>query len=66
MLEHFDSFPMPTRQGIIKAVATAPESRHIDVLKEELRWIVSHEKQKRQAEKVVVKRKRHPVSVGVH
>ena len=66
MLEHFDSFPMPTRQGIIKAVATAPESRHIDVLKEELRWIVSHDKQKRQAEKVVVKRKRHPVSVGVH
>ena len=66
MLEHFDSFPMPTRQGIIKAVATAPESRHIDVLKEELRWIVSHEKQKRQAEKTVVKRKMRSTSVGVH
>lgn len=46
MLEHFESFPLPTRQGIIQAVAKAPESRHIDVLKEELRWIVSHEKQK--------------------
>jgi len=46
MLEHFSSFPMPTRQGIIQAVAGAPDSRHIDVLKEELRWIVSHEKQK--------------------
>jgi len=46
MLEHFESFPLPTRQGIIQAVAHAPESRHIDVLKEELRWIVSHERQK--------------------
>jgi len=46
MLEHFESFPLPTRQGIIQAVAGAPDSRHIDVLKEELRWIVSHEKQK--------------------
>lgn len=62
MLEHFDSFPMPTRQGIIQAVAHAPESKHIDVLKEELRWIVSHEKQKRQIEKRSVR----PVSVGVH
>ncbi|HEY9079725.1 hypothetical protein [Magnetovibrio sp.] len=66
MLEHFNSFPMPTRQGIIQAVASAPESRHIDVLKEELRWIVSHEKQKRQAEKLVVKRKTRSGSAGVH
>lgn len=51
MLEHFGSFPLPTRQGIIQAVAKAPEGRHIDVLKEELRWIVSHERQKKQAHK---------------
>jgi len=66
MLEHFDSFPTPTRQGIIQAVATAPDSRHIDVLKEELRWIVSHEKQKRQAIKLAAKRPKRPLSTGVH
>lgn len=66
MLEHFESFPMPTRQGIIQAVAKAPESRHIDVLKEELRWIVSHEKQKRQADKMAAKRKGKVQSGGVH
>lgn len=60
MLEHFESFPLPTRQGIIQAVAKAPESRHIDVLKEELRWIVSHERQKQ----AVIKQKR--AEVGVH
>jgi len=57
MLEHFESFPLPTRQGIIQAVAKAPESRHIDVLKEELRWIVAHDKQKRQAKKKNIQRK---------
>lgn len=51
MLEHFNSFPLPTRQGIIQAVSGAPDNRHIDVLKEELRWIVSHERQKKQAER---------------
>lgn len=53
MLEHFNSFPLPTRQGIIQAVAQAPDSRHIDVLKEELRWIVSHERQKQKAEQTL-------------
>ncbi|MBF0247560.1 MAG: hypothetical protein HQL36_05745 [Alphaproteobacteria bacterium] len=57
MLEHFESFPMPTRQGIIEAVANAPDSRHIDVLKEELRWIVSHTRQKRMAEKELLTKK---------
>ena len=61
MLEHFESFPLPTRQGIIQAVAKAPESRHIDVLKEELRWIVSHEKQK-----LSVKRNQKTQSIQVH
>lgn len=51
MLEHFHSFPVPTRQGIIHAVAKAPDSRHIDVLKEELRWIVSHDRQLKQAQR---------------
>lgn len=63
MLEHFESFPLPTRQGIIQAVAKAPESKHIDVLKEELRWIVSHERQKQHAEKSI---KRPTQSGGVH
>ncbi|MCW8915674.1 MAG: hypothetical protein OQK24_07450 [Magnetovibrio sp.] len=62
MLEHFESFPMPTRQGIIQAVANAPDSRHIDVLKEELRWIVSHEKQQAQAKRKASQR----LSGGVH
>lgn len=63
MLEHFESFPTPTQQGIIQAVAHAPDSRHIDVLKEELRWIVSHEKQKRLAEKQAVQRQQFGASV---
>ncbi len=66
MLEHFNSFPTPTRQGIIQAVAQAPESRHIDVLKEELRWIVSHEKQKRQTEKLAAKRHSRTPAKGIH
>jgi len=66
MLEHFNSFPVPTREGIIKAVAGAPESRHIDVLKEELRWIVSHHKQKRLVEQTAPKRNMFKASGGVH
>lgn len=65
MLEHFESFPLPTRQGIIQAVAKAPESKHIDVLKEELRWIVSHERQMQSAVKQGTARQTQP-SVGVH
>ena len=66
MLEHFESFPTPTRQGIIQAVANAPESRHIDVLKEELRWIVSHEKQKAHAERLAKRVARENKAFGVH
>lgn len=66
MLEHFESFPLPTRQGIIQAVAGAPESRHIDVLKEELRWIVSHERQKVQAKRDLVNRPGRSITGGIH
>jgi hypothetical protein len=66
MLEHFNSFPLPTRQGIIQAVAKAPESRHIDVLQEELRWIVSHERQKKQAEKKTTGRGAVANRHGIH
>lgn len=62
MLEHFNSFPLPTRQGIIQAVAQAPESRHIDVLQEELRWIVSHERQKNQVKRAAAANQ----SLGLH
>lgn len=62
MLEHFNSFPLPTRQGIILAVAKAPESRHIDVLQEELRWIVSHERQKNQVKRAAATN----ASAGLH
>lgn len=66
MLEHFNSFPLPTREGIIRAVAGAADSRHIDVLKEELRWIVAHDKQKRLVVKRTAQRMSTPVSGGVH
>ncbi len=51
MLENFYRLPIPTRKGIIAAVNTAPVSRHIEVLKEELRWIISPERQAKEAQK---------------
>ncbi len=67
MLDHFDSFPIPTRQGIIQAVAQAPHGRHIEALKEELRWIVSPARQKKLSERQALAQKQalaqngHPI-----
>lgn len=44
MLENFTRMPMPVRLAIISAVLRAEPSRHLDVIKEELKWIVTQEK----------------------
>lgn len=45
MLENFYRLPVPTRKGIVAAVNQAPKTRHIEILKEELRWIISPDRQ---------------------
>lgn len=57
MLENFYRLPMPTRKGIVATVNAAEPSRHIEVLKEELRWIISPEIQAKEAQKKVEKQK---------
>lgn len=44
MLENFMRMPMPVRLGIISAVLRADPSRHLDIIKEELKWIVTAQK----------------------
>ncbi|MEO5335925.1 MAG: hypothetical protein H7841_03380 [Magnetospirillum sp. WYHS-4] len=44
MLENFTRMPMAVRLAIISAVLRAEPSRHLDVIKEELKWIVTQEK----------------------
>ena len=51
MLENFYRLPVPTRKGIVSSVSNAPASRHIETLKEELRWIISPERQAQVANK---------------
>lgn len=41
MLENFDRLPHPVRMAIMSAVLNAEPSHHIDIIKEELRWIVT-------------------------
>lgn len=43
LLENFERLPKAVRLSIIRAVLKAPPSRHLDVIKEELRWIISQE-----------------------
>lgn len=45
MLENFERLPKPVRLAIISGVLQAEPTRHTEVIKEELRWIVTHEKQ---------------------
>lgn len=47
MLENFTRMPMPVRLAIISAVLRAEPSRHLDIIKEELKWIVTQEKVKK-------------------
>lgn len=44
MLEHFERLSKPTRTAIISGVLQAEPTRHSDIIKEELRWIVSQER----------------------
>ncbi len=44
MLENFQRMPRTVRLGIIGAVLKAEPSRHLDMIKEELRWIVTQER----------------------
>lgn len=42
-LENFDRLPEAVRMSIIKDVLKAPEGHHLEVIKEELAWIVNKE-----------------------
>lgn len=44
MLENFERLSKPTRTAIISGVLQADPTRHTDIIKEELRWIVSQER----------------------
>lgn len=44
MLENFEKLSKPTRAAIITGVLKAEPTRHTDIIKEELRWIVSQER----------------------
>lgn len=44
MLENFEKLSKPTRTAIISGVLQAEPTRHTDIIKEELRWIVSQER----------------------
>lgn len=43
MLENFMRMPKPVRHAIIGAVLKAEPTRHIEIIKEELRWIVGQD-----------------------
>lgn len=47
MLENFTRMPMPVRLGIISSVLKAEPTRHLDIIKEELKWIVTQERVKK-------------------
>ena len=51
LLENFQRMPRTVRLGIIGAVLKAEQSRHLDMIKEELRWIVTQEHAAPPAEK---------------
>ena len=44
MLENFHRMPKPVRIAILTAVLNAEPSHHIDLVKEEIRWIVAQER----------------------
>ena len=44
MLENFERMTKPVRLEIISAVLQAEPSRHIEIIKEELKWIVTQER----------------------
>lgn len=40
LLENFHRMPEPVRHGIVSAVLDAPPSHHVDIMKDELKWII--------------------------
>ncbi len=44
LLENFHRMPEPVRHGIISAVLNAPPSHHVDIMKDELKWIIRQER----------------------
>ena len=40
-LENFDELPRPVRREIVQSVLRAEPSHHMEIIKEELRWITS-------------------------
>jgi hypothetical protein len=53
LLENFQRMPQTVRLGIIGAVLKAEPSRHLDMIKEELRWIVTQERPETAAAKAI-------------
>jgi len=49
MLENFYRMPRPVRVGIISALLRAEPTRHIEIMKEELRWVIQQERLAREA-----------------
>ncbi len=52
MLENFDRMPGAVKRSIISDVLRAKPTHHTEIIKEELRWIVSQERQSREAENI--------------
>ena len=44
LLENFERMPAPVRISIISEVLKAEPGRHIEIIKEELRWLLQHER----------------------
>jgi len=49
MLENFYRMTRPVRVGIISALLRAEPTRHIEIMKEELRWVIQQERLAREA-----------------
>lgn len=44
MLENFDKLPQPVRMALVGQIFKAPPSRHLDLIKDELKWMARQEK----------------------
>ena len=44
MLENYHRLPKPVRVAIISAVLKAEPTRHVEIIKEELKWIVMQDR----------------------
>lgn len=58
-LENFDRMPKPVQSAIVRDVEKAPPSHHMEMIKEEVRWIVARENEARgvkRAEQALIKK----------